>query len=61
VIKGLRGEEKRQNHMELKAKVYIGFAFGDQDTIKGVITLRIDSRTIKREISGAIDHLSATR
>jgi hypothetical protein len=38
-----------------------GFAFGDQDTIEGVITLRIDSRTIKRGISGAIDHLSATR
>jgi hypothetical protein len=41
--------------MELKAKVYIGFAFGDQDTIEGVITLRIDSRTTKRGISGAID------
>jgi hypothetical protein len=49
------------NPMELKTKVSIGFAFGDQDTIEGVITLRIDSRTIKREISGAIDHLSATR
>jgi hypothetical protein len=47
--------------MELKAKVLIGFAFGDQDTIEGVITLRIDSRTIKRGISGAIDHLSATK
>jgi hypothetical protein len=35
--------------------------FGDQDTIEGVITLRIDNRTIKRGISGAIDHLSATR
>jgi hypothetical protein len=33
--------------MELKAKVKIGFAFGDQDTIEGVITFRIDSRTIK--------------
>jgi hypothetical protein len=38
-----------------------GFAFGDQDTIEGVITFRIDNRTIKRRISGAIDHLSATR
>jgi hypothetical protein len=47
--------------MELKAKILIGFTFGDQDTIEGVITLRIDSRTIKRERSGAIDHLSATR
>ena len=27
----------------------IGFVFGDQDTIKTVITFRIDSRTIKRE------------
>jgi hypothetical protein len=35
--------------------------FGDQDTIEGVITLKIDSRTIKRGIFGAIDHLSATR
>jgi hypothetical protein len=35
--------------------------FGDQDTIEGVTTLRIDSRIIKRGISGAIDHLSATR
>jgi hypothetical protein len=61
VIKGLLGEEKRQNPMELKAKVWIGFAFGDQDIIEGVITLRIDSRTIKRGISRAIDHLSATR
>jgi hypothetical protein len=47
--------------MELKTKVSIRFAFGDQDTIDGVITLRIDSRTIKRGISRAIDHLSATR
>jgi hypothetical protein len=47
--------------MKLKAKVSIGFAFGDQDTIEGVITLRINSNTIKRGISGAIDHLSATR
>jgi len=27
-----------------------GFGFGDQDTIEGMITFRIDSRTIKREI-----------
>jgi hypothetical protein len=47
--------------MELKIKVSIGFAFSDQDTIEGVITLTIDSRTIKRRIFGAIDHLSATR
>jgi hypothetical protein len=47
--------------MELKTKVSIGFSFGDQDTIEGVIMLRIDSYTIKRGISGAIDHLSATR
>jgi hypothetical protein len=43
VIKGLLGEEKRQNPMELKAKVWIGFAFGDQGTIESVIILRIDS------------------
>jgi hypothetical protein len=54
-------EEKRQNPMKLKAKVWLGFSFGNQDTIEGVITLRINSRTIKREIFGAIDHLSATR
>jgi hypothetical protein len=47
--------------MDLKAKVHIGFAFGDQDTIEDVITLMIDSRTIKRGVSEAIDHLSATR
>jgi hypothetical protein len=47
--------------MELKTKVSIGFTFGDQDTIEDVITLWIDSRTIKRGISGAIDHLIATR
>jgi hypothetical protein len=47
--------------MEFKTKVSIGFTFGDQDTIEGVITLRIDGRTIKRGISGAIDHLSAAR
>jgi hypothetical protein len=47
--------------MGLKTKVSIGFAFSDQDIIEGVITLRIESRTIKREISGAIDHLSAIR
>jgi hypothetical protein len=29
--------------MELKTKVSIGFSFGHQDTIEGVITLRIDS------------------
>jgi hypothetical protein len=61
VIKGFLGEEKRQNPMELEEKVYIGFAFGDQDTIEGVISLRIDSRTIKSGISRAIDHLIATR
>jgi hypothetical protein len=54
-------EEMECNPMDLKAKVLIGFAFGDQDTIEGVITLRIDSRTIKRGISRDIDHLSATR
>jgi hypothetical protein len=37
------------------------FPFSDKDTIEGVITLRIDSHTIKRGISRAIDHLSATR
>jgi hypothetical protein len=47
--------------MDLKAKVQIGFVFGDQGTIEGVITLRIDSRTIKRGVSEAIDHLSVTR
>jgi hypothetical protein len=60
VIKGLLGEEKRQNPMELKAKVQIGFAFDDQDTIEGVIILRIDSRTTKRGIFGVIGHLSST-
>jgi hypothetical protein len=47
--------------MKLKTKVSIEFTFVDQDTIEDVITLRIDSRTIKRGISGAINHLSATR
>jgi hypothetical protein len=57
------GKEKRekQNPMEIKAKLLLGFGFSDQDTIEGVITFRIDSHTIKRGISGAIDHLSATR
>ena len=37
--------------MEIKAKVLLRvFGFGYQDTIEGVITFRIDSRTIKREI-----------
>jgi hypothetical protein len=54
-------EEMECNPMELKTKVSIGFVFSDQDIIEGVITLRIDSRTIKREISRAIDHLSAIR
>ena len=37
--------------MEIKAKVLLRILrFGDQDTIEGVITFRIDSRTIKREI-----------
>ena len=37
--------------MEIKAKVLLRvFVFGDQDTIEGVITFRIDSRTIKRGI-----------
>jgi len=36
--------------MEIKAKVLLSvLVFGDQDTIEGVITFRIDSRTIKRE------------
>jgi hypothetical protein len=47
--------------MEPKTKVSIGFAFGNQDTIEGVITLRIDSCTIKKKNFRAIDHLSATR
>jgi len=37
--------------MEIKAKILlIIFGFGDQDIIEGVITFRIDSRTIKRAI-----------
>jgi hypothetical protein len=44
-----------------RQKVSIGFAFDHQDTIEGVITFRIGSRSIKRVISRAIDHLSATR
>ena len=44
-------KEKKQNPMEIKAKVLLRvFGFGDQDTIEGVITFRIDSRTIKRGI-----------
>jgi hypothetical protein len=35
--------------MKIKAKVYFRFCFGDQNTIEGMITIRIDSRTIKRE------------
>jgi len=35
--------------MEIKAKVLLRvFSFGDQNTIEGVITFRIDSHTIKR-------------
>ena len=30
----------------------LGFGFGDQDTIEGVITFRIDSRTIKGKFFG---------
>jgi hypothetical protein len=37
------------------------FGFGDQNTIKGVITFRIDSHTIKRGILWLNSLSSATR
>jgi hypothetical protein len=47
--------------MELKAKVYdrVFFILHPRHH-RGCGWLRIDSRIIKRGISGAIDHLSAT-
>jgi len=43
--------KRKQNPMEIKAKVLLRvLVIGDQDTIEGVITFRIDSHTIKREI-----------
>jgi len=43
--------KREKNPMETKAKVLLRvFGFCDQDTIEGVITFRIDSRTIKRGI-----------
>jgi hypothetical protein len=54
-------KEKNKTRWKSMQRYIIGFAFGDQDTIEGVITFMIGSRTIKREISEAIDHLSATR
>jgi hypothetical protein len=54
-------EGKKQNPMEIKAKVLLRiFGFGDQDTIDGVITLRIDSCTIKRGNLWLSDLSSAT-
>ena len=39
-----KGKWKR---IQGKGEIGIHFRFGDQDTIEGVITFRIDSRTIK--------------
>jgi hypothetical protein len=61
VINGSLGEEKMQPYGAQGKGINRILHFGDQDTIEGVITLRINSRTIKRGISRAIDHLSATR
>jgi len=42
-------KEKNKTCLEIKAKVLLrSFGFGDEDTIEGVITFKIDSRTIKR-------------
>ena len=44
-------EREKQNPMEIKTKVLLRvLVFSDQDIIEGVITFRINSRTIKRGI-----------
>ena len=42
-------KEKKPNGDQGKG-IAQGLSFGDLDTIEGVITFRIDSRTIKREV-----------
>ena len=43
-------KEKNKTLWSSRQRYCLGFVFGDQDTIEGVITFRIDSRTIKRGI-----------
>jgi len=54
-------KREKQNPMHIKAKVLLRvFGFGDQDTIEGLMTFRIDSHTIRmgilwlRSLSSAI-------
>jgi hypothetical protein len=48
MIKGSLGEEKMQPYGAQGKGINRFLHFGDQDTIEDMITLRIDSRTIKR-------------
>ena len=45
-------KEKNKNKVDQGKGIAQGFSFGDQDTIEGVITFRVDSRTIKGESFG---------
>ena len=49
-IKMKRRKRKTKPYGDQGKGIAFGFGFGDQDTIEGVITFRIDSRTIKRAI-----------
>ena len=46
----VKKKEKNKTLWRSRQRYCLGFWFGDQDTIEGVITFRIDCRTIKRGI-----------
>ena len=58
---GKEGREKTKMGSRHRYNHRSHFWSGDQDTIESVITLRIDSRTIKRGESRLMWLLSATR
>jgi hypothetical protein len=52
---------KNKTRWKSRQRYCYGFDFGDQDTIEGVITFRIDSHTIKGGILWLFGLISATR
>ena len=58
---GKRRKRKTKIDSRQRYNLWGQFCFGDQDTIESVITLRIDSRTMKRGTSWLNWLSSATR
>jgi hypothetical protein len=61
VLNLVKKKEKNKTQWRSRQSIAQGFGFGNQNTIDGVITFRIDSRTVKMEILWLNGLSSATR